>query len=101
LDDIAFPMGAASVSRSDDYESPFGRHRIPEVDLVIERDDGAVVGIEVKAAGTVTERDFTGRRRLASACGERFTLGVALYDSDAALPFGPRLHAAPLSCLWL
>lgn len=54
---------------------------------------GAVVGIEVKAAATVTAADFKGLRKLAEAAGDGFRLGLVLYDGD-------RLHAAPLSCLW-
>jgi uncharacterized protein len=32
--------------------------------------------------------------------GDRFKLGVVLYDGDQVLPFGPRLLAAPISLLW-
>lgn len=71
-----------------------------EVDLVLERDDGAIVGIEVKASATVTGQDFGGLRRLANACGDRLKLGLVLYDSDTAVPFGDRLLAAPISALW-
>jgi predicted AAA+ superfamily ATPase len=34
------------------------------------------------------------------AAGKRFVLGVVLYDSDTIVPFGERLAAAPISCLW-
>ncbi len=71
-----------------------------EVDVVMEDRAGRVVGIEVKAAATVTGADFAGLRRLASACGERFALGLVLYDHDQVVPFGDRLVAAPLSALW-
>jgi hypothetical protein len=71
-----------------------------EVDFVLERDDGVVVGVEVKAAATVTNSDFTGLRRLAAACGASFVAGVVLYDSDIAVPFGRQLTAAPISALW-
>lgn len=71
-----------------------------EVDLVLERDDGAIIGIEVKAAATVTEHDFRGMRRLAAACGDQFQLGLVLYDSETSVPFGERLFAAPISALW-
>jgi uncharacterized protein len=71
-----------------------------EVDLVLERDDGAIIGIEVKAAATVTEHDFRGLRRLAAACGEQLQLGLVLYDSETSVPFGERLFAAPISALW-
>ena len=71
-----------------------------EIDLVLERDDGAIVGIEVKASATVTEHDFGGLRRLAHACGDRLKLGLVLYDGEASVPFGERLVAAPVSALW-
>lgn len=71
-----------------------------EVDLVLERDDGAIVGIEVKASATVTEHDFGGLRRLAQSCGDRLKLGLVLYDGETSVPFGDRLLAAPVSALW-
>jgi predicted AAA+ superfamily ATPase len=71
-----------------------------EVDLVLERDDGIVAGIEVKASATVTQSDFAGMRKLADASGSKFVYGVVLYDGDAIVPFGPKLAAVPLSCLW-
>jgi predicted AAA+ superfamily ATPase len=71
-----------------------------EVDLVLERDDGAIVGIEVKASATVNEHDFGGLRRLARACGDRLKLGLVLYDGETSVPFGERLFAAPISTLW-
>ena len=71
-----------------------------EVDIVLERDDGMIVGIEVKASATVRSGDFAGMKVLAQACGERFAFGVVLYDGADVVPFGDRLAAAPLSCLW-
>ena len=71
-----------------------------EVDIVLERDDGMIVGIEVKASATVKTGDFAGLRALSEACGDRFAFGVVLYDSTDVVPFGDRLAAAPLSCLW-
>jgi predicted AAA+ superfamily ATPase len=71
-----------------------------EVDLVIETGSGALVGIEVKASATVNAGDFKGLRKLAEACGDNFKLGVVLYDGGRPVPFGDRLIAAPMSCLW-
>lgn len=71
-----------------------------EVDIVIEDRDRRVVGIEVKSSATVTSEDFSGLRKLAQACGKRFTLGLVLYDHDTLVPFGERLFAAPISTLW-
>ncbi len=37
---------------------------------------------------------------LHSLAGARFVRGMVLHLGDAALPFGDRLEAAPLSSLW-
>ena len=71
-----------------------------EVDAVIEDRRGDVVGIEVKASATVSSTDFRGLRRLADAVGDKFKMGLVLYDHDRSVPFGERLWAAPLSCLF-
>lgn len=71
-----------------------------EVDVVLERDDGMVAAVEVKASATVRANDFSGLRALAAACGERFAFGAVLYDGTDVVPFGDGLVAAPLSCLW-
>lgn len=71
-----------------------------EVDLIVESGDGALIGIEVKIAASVGSGDFKGLRKLSAACGNDFKLGVVLYDGSKIVPFGERLFAAPLSCLW-
>lgn len=78
----------------------FRDQQMHEVDIVLERDDGMIVGIEVKAAATVKSSDFAGLRTLAEACKDRFAFGVVLYDSTDLVPFGDKLAAAPLSSLW-
>ncbi len=78
----------------------FRDQQMHEVDIVLERDDGLVVGVEVKAAATVKSSDFAGLRTLAEACKERFAYGIVLYDGTDVVPFGDRLAAVPLSCLW-
>lgn len=71
-----------------------------EVDLVLERADGVVVGLEVKATASPGPRDFAGLRVLEEITGRRFRRGVLLYAGEHVLPFGERLAAVPLSCLW-
>jgi hypothetical protein len=71
-----------------------------EVDIVVENESGALVGLEVKAAATVRPSDFKGLRKLAGATGDALLLGLVLYDGDTTIPFGDRLFAAPVSCLW-
>lgn len=71
-----------------------------EVDIVVENDRGALVGLEVKAAATVNSGDFKGLRKLAHASRNRFMLGAVLYDGESTVSFGERMFAAPISCLW-
>jgi predicted AAA+ superfamily ATPase len=78
----------------------FRDQQMHEVDIVLERDDGTIVGIEVKASATVGANDFSGLKTLANACKDKFAFGVVLYDSSDLVPFGNKLAAAPLSCLW-
>jgi uncharacterized protein len=71
-----------------------------EVDFVLENAQGQIVGIEVKAAASVTRRDFSGLDRLASVAGKRFVQGIILYDGDQVLSFAMNLRAAPLASVW-
>jgi len=71
-----------------------------EVDLVLERSGGAIAGVEVKAAATVTSRDFRGLRKLRHAAGERFSAGVVLYDGETSAGFGDRFFAVPIRTMW-
>lgn len=71
-----------------------------EIDIVIENEQRELVAIEVKAAATVNAGDFKGLRKLAHVCGDDFKLGVVLYDGEGVVPFGDRMWAAPVSCLW-
>jgi predicted AAA+ superfamily ATPase len=71
-----------------------------EVDLVIERRDGTILGIEVKAAASVNAADLRGLTYLRDRLGERFVAGVLLYTGPSTVPYGDRLAAIPLSALW-
>lgn len=71
-----------------------------EVDIVLENRRGEVVGIEVKSSATVSSSDFSGMRKLAEACGDKFIQGLVLYDHDQVVPFAENMLAAPLSSLW-
>jgi len=71
-----------------------------EVDLLLERADGLVVGLEVKASASVQPRDFKGLRHLAEDLGPTFQRGIVLYTGSEILPFGPGLWAVPVSALW-
>ena len=71
-----------------------------EVDIVLERREGTVVGIEVKSAASASPIDFRGLRHLRDRLGNRFKAGILLYTGPNTVPFGDRLAAVPLSGLW-
>jgi predicted AAA+ superfamily ATPase len=71
-----------------------------EVDFALEDRQGRVMGIEVKASATVKEDDFRGMRKLLELTGERFVIGMVVYDGDKVVPFGPNLYAVPIANLW-
>ncbi len=71
-----------------------------EVDLVLERSPGAVVGIEVKAAATVRPRDFRGLQHLREWVGDGFACGILLHDGERIQRAGPGLFAMPIRMLW-
>jgi len=71
-----------------------------EVDLVLERGPGRLVGIEIKAAATIRDADCRGLERLRDAAGERFRCGVLLYDGETLVPLGDRIYAVPLDEVW-
>ena len=71
-----------------------------EVDVILEDRAGRVVGVEIKASSKVAAADFRGIETLRSVARKRFHRGVVLYTGRQALPFGPGLHALPISALW-
>jgi predicted AAA+ superfamily ATPase len=71
-----------------------------EVDAILERHDGAVIGIEAKAAASVGAADFRGLIRVRDALGDRFKAGVVLYTGANTVSFGDRLLAIPLQGMW-
>lgn len=71
-----------------------------EVDLVIEDQHGRIAGVEVKAAGTVTDNDFRGLRLLRDKLGSDFIGGVLLNLGRRAYTYEDRIHVVPLDRLW-
>lgn len=76
------------------------RERSREVDVVVERPSGEVVGVEVKASATARAADFRGLAQMRERIGTRLAAGVVLYAGEQTLPFGDGLWAVPLSAMW-
>lgn len=72
-----------------------------EIDFVVEGDDGAVLGLEVKAGSNLDHRDFRHLKwfRDTMATGRAFQ-GVILYTGEHVAPFGPQMWGVPISALF-
>ena len=71
-----------------------------EVDVVLEKPDGSVAAVEVKAGETVASSDFAVLRALREQLGRRFRAGVVVYSGEKIVPFGDKLWLVPLPVLW-
>ena len=79
-------------------------HQKREIDLVLERRDGAVVAVEVKATSSPTAGHLRYvrwlRDKLDYAVPGTFRAGVLLHTGPQSLTVGDRLHLRPISMLW-
>lgn len=75
-----------------------------EVDLIIERPDGSVVAVEVKASSSPSPAGLRHLRwmrdRLDAAAPGCFAAGVLLHMGPHAVSVGDRLRMWPISSLW-
>ena len=71
-----------------------------EVDLVLERSPGTIMGIEIKAGATAHPQDFRGLRRLKETVGDRFACGILLHDGERIQRTSSKLFAMPIRLLW-
>lgn len=71
-----------------------------EVDFIIEKRNGDLIGIEVKNKTTVTYTDFKNLKLLESILHNKFIRGVVLYRGNKILPFEDKMTAMPISKLW-
>jgi predicted AAA+ superfamily ATPase len=72
-----------------------------EIDFLIERSDGAFMGIEVKAGSNVGQHDFKHLMWFRSnMVKDKLFIGIVLYTGEHVVPFGNNLWAIPCSHLW-
>ncbi len=72
-----------------------------EVDLVLERYDGGVVGIEVQAGDHVEGRKLSGLRKLRSRLGGSFVAGIVFHLGGRGYEAEDRIHVLPVERLWV
>lgn len=71
-----------------------------EVDVVLERRGGQLVGVEIKASATASRWDFRGLEELRDSRGDDFVAGIVIHAGEQTIPFGDRMWALPVSALW-
>ncbi len=71
-----------------------------EIDFVLERNNGDIVGLEVKNSMTVKSDDFRQLRLLSQKLNEKFIRGIVLYRGNKILPFDKNMLALPIDVLW-
>ncbi len=75
-------------------------HDGAEVDLVVERDDGRVAALEVKAASRVSPGELRSLLELRRKLGSQFLGGVVLYTGAQAYMHPDGISVLPISRLW-
>ena len=87
----------------DDFIAPghWRTHDSDEVDLVLEFQTGAIVGIEVKAGKMLSDSDFRGLRKLKNYVGNDFHCGILMYQGEFSYRSADGIFALPADRLWL
>ena len=72
-----------------------------EIDFLIEREDNALLGIEIKAGSAVDKNDFNHMKWFKNnlANGRPF-IGVILYTGEFSASFGDNFWAIPFGLMW-
>ena len=70
-----------------------------EIDFIVERRDGALLGIEVKAGSTLGAEDFKHLKWFAKNLAKGEFTGIVLYSGERTLRFGEGFYAVPLAAL--
>lgn len=71
-----------------------------EVDFIIERSDGKLIAVEVKATAKVNALDFNNIKVFADETGNKLVKGIVLYTGSEAIPFAKNMYAMPIESLW-
>ncbi|WP_428116050.1 DUF4143 domain-containing protein [Candidatus Poriferisodalis sp.] len=101
VNEIARSLSASSVAPRLHHYRDHQRH---EVDLVLERSDGAVAAFEIKATTSPSVSQLRHvewlRDRINAAAPGAFRAGILLHTGDQRYTVGDRLHICPIDTLW-
>lgn len=83
-----------------DYEISHYRDSLKrEIDFIVERSDGAMLGIEVKSGSSFGAEDFKHLKWFAKNLAKGEFTGIVLYAGEDTLRFGEGFYAVPLAAL--
>jgi hypothetical protein len=72
-----------------------------EIDFLIEREDNALLGVEIKAGSAIEKKDFNHMRWFQKNLAKSRTfVGIILYTGEFPASFGYNLWAVPFGLLW-
>ena len=96
----AYQNLAALADLNIDYEIFQYRDSLKrEIDFIVERSDGAMLGIEVKAGSSFSAADFKHLKWFAKNLAKGEFTGIVLYSGDHTLRFCEGFYAVPLAAL--
>ena len=99
IESWAYQQIAALADVAGDIDvSHYRDNKKREIDFMVERSDGALLGIEVKA-GSVSSSDFAHLKWFAENLATTPFTGIVLYSGTETLRFGEGFYAVPLSAL--
>lgn len=103
METFAFNEISAQVGvHSEFYELFHYRDREQrEIDLIVEREDQSLLGIEIKSASVVTKNDFKHLLWFKNNLSPKKPfVGVVLYTGNSLISFGEGLWAVPFPMVW-
>jgi len=71
-----------------------------EIDFVIERNDGKIIAVEVKATSKIDTKDFNHIKAFSDETKDKFLRGILFYTGSEIIPFSKNLFALPINALW-
>jgi len=104
IETFIFQELAAHIDMDNKYKLYQYRDRQDrEIDFLVEREDGALLGIEVKAGHSVSKDDFKAQKWFEENIikNKNPYTGIILYSGDRTIPFEENMIAVPTATLWL
>jgi predicted AAA+ superfamily ATPase len=103
IETFVFQELAAQIDLSSEYSLYQYRDREKhEVDFIIQRSDGAIIGVEVKTSGSASSGDFAPQKWFRNTIIKNSApfRGIVLYTGKDTLSFGDGMTAVPIASLW-